>query len=299
MTINVKTVCPNKSFDISGMSYIGKPRSNTAMYITKKVSSLLPALIEVDNCLVFAENGLSVSAKLEEKHAFCFSDSPQKDYASFADSFYHERLELEKKIPMSLVDGRYYISETAEVGENAYIEPGCIIGPDVIIGKNAFIMAGTIIKHSIIGDNFVSNEYALIGSNGFTMTEDDCGNKFRIPTLGRVIIGNNVEVGAHDNISCGSGGDTIIDDYVKLDSLVHVGHDVHIHKNTEIASGTILGGFSSIGERVFMGINTTVRNRVSIEDGAFISMGAAVMKNVSQQLEMIGNPARPVPTVNR
>ena len=115
--------------------------------------------------------------------------------------------------------------------KTAYIEPGCFIGHNVKIGDNARILYGSVIKNAVVGDNFLCNEYALIGANGFNMAEDLDGNKIRIPSLGYVIIGNNVEIGAYNNISCGSGGDTIIEDWVKIDAHVHLGHDVHLKKN--------------------------------------------------------------------
>jgi len=295
MTINVKKIVSDKDFDIIGMSYIGNPRSNTAMFITKKVEPLISALEPVDNCLVFAESGIIVSDVLSEKHAFYYSQTPQLDYANFANQFAEAQFKEECKFKYKLTSGGYYVSDDVTIPEDAYIEPGCQIGPSVKIGSNARILKGTVIRHTIIGDNFLSNPYAVIGSNGFTMTDDENGNKIRIPTLGRVIIGNSVEVGAHNNISCGSGGDTIIEDNVKIDSLVHVGHDDHLCSNCEIASGTILGGFVTVGSGTFVGINSTVRNRIEIGNNVFISMGSSVMKTVEDNAKVIGNPARPLP----
>ncbi len=77
------------------------------------------------------------------------------------------------------------------------------------------------------------------------MTQDREGNRTRIPSL---IIGDFVEVGVSDNISAGSAGNTVIEDHVKLDALVHIGHDAHIKKNVEITAVSIVGGFDVIGE---------------------------------------------------
>lgn len=151
--------------------------------------------------------------------------------------------------------------------------------------------AGTVIKNAMIGDNFVSNEYAVVGAYGFTMINGDDGNKIRIPTLGKVHIGNNVEIGTHDNISCGSAGNTQIDDNVKIDALVHIGHDAHIGKNTEVTAGSIIGGFVDIGENVFIGINSCVRNRKTIGNNTVVGMGSVVVKNVKKDCTVIGNPA--------
>ena len=293
MEMNVNAVVPEKDFPIKGMSYIGAPRSNTAMFITKKVEHLLTALESVTECLVFAEEGIAVPEELDARHAFHFSRKPQLAYARFANQFAEERFSEEKRLQFQLMPGGYYLCEDSTVGEGAYIEPGCVIGPDVQIGRNARIYAGSVIRRSTIGDNFIANEHAVVGANGFNMAEDEDGNKMRIPTLGRVVIGNNVEVGVHDNISCGSGCDTIIDDYVKLDALVHVAHDDHLHKNVEITAGGIIGGFDELGEHAYVGINAVLRNRIQVGDNALIGMGSTVTKSVEANTTVAGNPAKP------
>lgn len=292
MRYAVGRIVAGKSYDILGMSYIGAPRSNTAMFITKKVEHLLSALDSVNECLIFAETGIVVSERLVKKHAFHFSEKPQLSYARFANEFADARFEEEKKLKFSLMSGGYYVSEDIDLPEDAYIEPGCVIGPDVQLGRNARILAGTVIKHTTTGDNFLSNEHAVIGANGFTMAEDEGGNKFRIPTLGRVVIGNNVEVGAHNNISCGSGGDTVIEDFVKLDALVHLGHDVRLQENVEITAGGIIGGFDNLGAHSYVGINAVLRNRINVGENAIIGMGSTVIKSVDANVTVAGNPAR-------
>ena len=290
--LNVNELCKDKNFYIVGSSYIGAPKSNTAMFITKKVEHLLSALESVSECLIFAEEGITISGTLRKEHAFVLSDKPQLAYARFVQRFADERFEEEKKLKFHLINGSYICEDTI-IGEESYVEPGCIIGPDVKIGKNAKILAGCVIKRTTAGDNLIANELSVIGANGFTMAEDDDGNKQRIPTLGRVIIGNNVEIGVHDNISCGSGCDTIIEDNVKLDALIHVGHDVHLHKNAEVTAGATLGGFLNAGEGSYIGIGSVIRNRISLGDHAFVGMGANVTKSVGANVVVAGNPAKP------
>lgn len=299
MNFNVNRIVPDKDFSISGTSYIGVPRSNTAMFITKKVEHLLVALQTVSKCLIFAENGIVVADELLNRHAFSFSSNPQLAYARFANQFEQERFKEEKTLSFNLMPGGYYVSEDCVVPDDAYIEPGCVIGPDVIIGKKARVLANSVIRRATIGDNFYANENAVVGANGFTMAEDEDGNKIRIPTLGRVIIGNNVEIGAHDNISCGSGGNTVLEDNVKVDALVHIGHDVHLKRNVELTAGTVLGGFGNIGENVFIGLNSTVKNRTEVGDSCHIDMGSVVVRSIDKELRVFGNPARKVIVPNK
>lgn len=281
------------NFEISGVSYIGNPKPNTAMFVTKKVKHLVHNLQGVSHCLIFVESGMAVDASLQSSNQFIFSDNPQSEYAKFVSELYHRRQAIERKREYTLQPGGYYIGENVTIGTNAYIEPQCIIGHDVVVGQNATILCGTVIKNSIIGDDFLANEYAVIGAFGFTMTEDKHQNKFRIPTLGKVIIGNHVEIGAHDNISCGTGDSTIIEDYVKIDALVHIGHDAHLGKNVEITAGSIVGGFARLDNNVYLGINSTVKNRIVLGGNSVIGMGSNVTKNVEADITVTGNPARP------
>lgn len=280
------------SNDILGVSYIGDPKPNTAMFVTRKVEGLLQNLMGISSCLVFAENGITVSASIQKDNFFSFSDSPQREYARFVNKLYEKQELVERKRKYTLHPDGYYVGENVTIGNNVYIEPQCIIGHDVVIGDNANILYGTVIKKSIIGNDFLANEYAVIGSFGFTMTQDEEQNKFRIPTLGRVIIGDHVEIGSHNNINRGSAGDTVIEDNVKLSALVNIGHDVHIDKNVEITSGGIIGGFAQIGESAFIGLNASVRNRIALGEHCFVGMGAAVMKSVVDNITVVGNPAK-------
>lgn len=277
---------------INGISYIGEPESHTVMYISRKVEYLLEKLKGIEGSLIFIENGIIVPEEFTKKNQFIFSDNPQREYAEYILSFAQKKWEEDRRREYKLTKEGYYIGENVVIGENAFIEPNCLISHDVIIGKNAYLKSGVKIRNTIIGDDFIANENAVIGANGFTMATDKGGNKFRIPTLGKVIIGNCVEVGALDNISAGTSGNTIIEDNVKLDALVHIGHDAQIRKNTEITAGAVIGGFSIIGEEVFIGVNSTIRNRIELEDSCFIGMGSNVINCVKTNEVVAGNPAK-------
>lgn len=283
--------CPHP---IHGASYIGKPQNNTAMYVTKKIQSQLISLQNASECLVFHEEGMEISQDLKKMHCFISSENPQLAYARFVIELNKSREEEDRTLKYTLTNEGYYLGQNVTIGENAYIEPNCVIGHHVTIGKNATILANTIIKNAIIGDNFLSNESAVVGVNGFTMFKDEDDNIYRIPTLGKVVIGNHVEIGALNNVSCGSAGDTILSDHVKLDALVHIPHDAYIEENVEVPAGAIFGGFVHIESGVFVGVNSSVRNRVRIGKNATIGMGAVVTKNVEPGTIVIGNPAKPM-----
>ena len=280
-------------FEICSVSYAGAPRKNTAMFITKNVEYLLENLKDAEECLVFVEDTMDVPAELCRKNVFVKSPAPQKDYARFVDRMAQQRARQESLRKYTLTEGGYYIGENVTLGKNARIEPGCLIGHDVVIGDNAWIKSGARIKYARIGDNFIACENCTVGTSAFTMADDENGDKIRIPTLGGVVIGNDVEIGAMSDIPCGSAGDTVIEDHVKIDALVHVGHDNRLGRNVEITCGVVVGGFNDVGEGTFLGLNAVTRNRITLGDGSRISMGAVVTQSVAPGATMTGNFAIP------
>ena len=281
--INVKTINKKYNFEIVGASYIGKPVDNTFMFVTKKVSSLLNNLEKANNCLVFVENGIDINPGFEKKHCFVFVNSPQLAYSNFALEYSKEK-EKSNRSRKYINKNNSIFGENVIIGKGTIIEPGCFIDHDVKIGDNCKIF---------VGNNTLINENALIGANGFNMTEDESGNKMRMPTLGKVIIGNCCEIGAFNNVSAGSGGDTVFEDNVKIDALVHIGHDVYLHKNVEITAGSVIGGFVEIDEGGYVGIHSVLRNRIKVGKKAFVGMGAVVTKSIDDGVTVVGNPAKP------
>lgn len=293
MQYNVKNISEEYDFFIEGVSYAGAPRNNTMMYISKKVGHLVERLSGVKECLIFVENGISVSKELKQENCFVFSENPQLAYAKFATAFESEQRKQEKVWGYSLKEGGYYVGKDVSIGENAYIEPNVLIGHNVRIGDNAVILSGAVIKHAFIGNDFLCNENAVIGDYGFTMADDENGNKYRIPTLGRVVIGDFVEIGACADVAAGACGDTILENYVKVDALVHIGHEAHLHKNTEITAGAVIGGFAELDEHSYVGINSSIKNRIYLGKECIVGMGTNVTKTVEERMTVVGNPARP------
>lgn len=292
MTKQVNLTDIDCKFEVTGASYIGKPVPNTAMFVSKKVEYLVENLRDVSNCLVFAENGITVAEEIAKNHCFVYSDKPQLQYALFTSKLAEERYCRDKNRKVTFVNNSYYLGENVTIGNNVDIMPGCFIGHDVVIGDNTRIFSGAKIQNAVIGHDVIIRENAVVGAVGFTMAEDDEGNLFRIPTLGKVLVGNYVEIGVNNNVSAGTGGNTVIESYVKLDSLVHVAHDNIIHSNVEIASGVVLAGMVEIHEGTFMGVNSSVRPMLTIGKNVTVGMGAAVTKDVMDGATVCGNPAR-------
>ena len=135
------------------------------------------------------------------------------------------------------------------------------------------------IQHVTMGDNIGIGDYSVIGKEGFGF-DPQTEYSQRWNHIGKVIIKDNVEIGANTCVDRGVLTDTIIEENVKIDNLVHVAHGVVIEKNSVIVAGTILGGSCHIGKNVFIGMNASIRDNITIGDRAFIGMGCIVTKSV-------------------
>lgn len=280
--------------DIVGVSYIGEPVSHTAMYVTKKAGGLLENLEKAEHCLVFCDASITLPDKIQKKHLIIKSVNPQLDYVRYVEALVKAREKQQKNRKYSITEYGCHFGENVMIGKNAVIEPLCLIDHDVVIGDNAKIRTGCKIRNAVIGDYFTANENAVIGSSGFTITHDEEGNLLRIPNLGKVVIGDHVEVGALADLSVGTAGNTVIGDFVKIDACVHIAHDVKIKNNVELTSGTMLGGFVTIENDVFVGVNASLRNRIVIGEHSVIGMGSVVTKQIAPYSTVVGNPAGPL-----
>ncbi len=277
--------------EIKGISYIGRPKSNTAVFVVKRVEYLIEELYKVDGCMVFAEDSIDIPEDLKNRHIFKMSKYPQKEYSEFAGELYRKKAGADRKRKYTLTEGGFFLGENVTLGDNTYIAPGCMIGHDVVIGENAEIYANAVIKNAVIGRDFILREGGVVGSDGFTFTKDENGDWLRTPSMGGVVIGNDVEIGVNTCIAQGTADHTYIGDHVKMDALVYVGHDARIMANTEISAGGIVGGYVETGEYTSVGFNASIRNRLIIGDNNVIGMGAVVTHGTEAGKVYVGNPA--------
>lgn len=185
-----------------------------------------------------------------------------------------------------------YISEDAFLGKNVSIGRGCVIEADVIIGDNATIHHNVVIRSGTkIGENCIIRSGTVIGEDGFSPSTLKNGTKELLPHFGGVRIDNDVFIGENCIIHRGSIDDTIIQDGVKLNSLVHIAHNCIIGKNTIVTMPTHISGSVKIGENCHIAA-TTIRNQCTIGNNVVLGLGSVVIKNVPDNLTMVGNPAK-------
>ena len=147
-------------------------------------------------------------------------------------------------------------------------------------------------EHVIIGENCKIKPGAVLGYEGFGFERDEEGVPFRIPHIGKVNIGDNVEIGANTVIARGTVNDTIIEDNVKIDDMVFIAHNCKIGKNTLIIAGSIICGSVIIGKNCWIGAGCCIKEKVVIGDGAIIGIGAIVIKDVPAGVTIAGMKAQ-------
>lgn len=180
------------------------------------------------------------------------------------------------------------ISSSSKIHSTAFIAQN-----NVIIGANTIIYPNvTILEDVIIGENCIIKPGAVIGTDGF---EQKVTGKGIVSVFhdGKVIIGKNVLVGGNCCIDKGfSFKDTIIEDDVKMDNLVHIAHCVHVKKGAFLIANAMIGGSTQVGERAWIAPSASLKDRISIGKDTLVGMGAVVTKNIPDSEIWAGNPAK-------
>ena len=212
-------------------------------------------------------------------------------------------------------EGKHYVGNFSVIEENVEIGDSVYIGNNVVVKKNAKIKNGAIIgDNSTIGDNvvvgenseiknLVAIEYALIGKNclihsGVKIGQDGFGfvpgksGHLKIPQIGSVGIGDDVEIGANSTIDRGALGDTKIGDGTKIDNLVHIAHNVTIGKSCFIAANVGIAGSAVLGDFVFVGGGAGIAPHINIASGIQIGPSSGVPHSLTEKGDYIGTPVR-------
>lgn len=187
------------------------------------------------------------------------------------------------KIPSSSSIGeQVVIGENARIGEHVIIAAGCVIEHDVIIGDNTKLEPHVVIKHHCeIGKNCHIFSGAVIGSDGFGYAEEN-GVWVKIPQVGRVIIHDHVDIGANTTIDRGALDDTVVEEGVKLDNLIQIGHNCIIGAHSVIAGCVGIAGSAKIGKHCKIGGAAMVLGHLEIADHVTISPGSMITRSLLQ-----------------
>ncbi|MBS1160941.1 MAG: UDP-3-O-[3-hydroxymyristoyl] glucosamine N-acyltransferase [Proteobacteria bacterium] len=174
------------------------------------------------------------------------------------------------------------IGRDVRLGEGVAIHAGCVIGDGVSIGDGTVLYANvTIYAGCQIGRNTIIHASAVIGADGFGFAPDQ-GKWVKIPQIGRVLIGDDVEIGASTSIDRGALEDTVIGDGCKLDNLVHVGHNCRIGKNCLLCGCVGIAGSTTLQDNVIVGGAGMIEGHITIASGVVISGATTVTKSIKK-----------------
>lgn len=228
--------------------------------------------------------------------------TPYKAYAKVAKAFYPDSVSLKSSGNVEFVsseaevgnnvsiDTGVVIKEGAEIGANSIICANTTIERGVVIGNNSWIGPSTTLSYCIIGERAVIHAGVRIGQDGFGFAPSNDVHE-KVPQLGRVVIGNDVEIGANTCIDRGASIDTVIGDGTKLDNLVQVGHNVVIGKGCLVAGQAGIAGSVKIGDYVMIGGQAGLSGHISIGSGAKIAAQSGVTKDIPENTSVMGFPA--------
>lgn len=174
------------------------------------------------------------------------------------------------------------IGAGAVVGERCIVGPNCTIGEEARLGADCLLHAQvTVYHHCVIGERVILHSGAVIGADGFGFANDR-GSWVKIPQIGRVVIGDDVEVGACTTIDRGALDDTVIEEGVKLDNLIQVAHNVRIGAHTAIAACTGIAGSAKIGKHCMIGGAAMIFGHIEIADRVRISTNTLITKSLTK-----------------
>ena len=178
------------------------------------------------------------------------------------------------------IDASAVISKTARLGERVSIGPGCVIGDGALIGDDACLYPRVVVyAKCAIGRRAIVHSGAVIGADGFGIAEEE-GRWIKMPQIGGVRIGDDVEIGANTTIDRGALEDTVLEDGVKLDNQIQVGHNVRIGAHTAIAGCAGIAGSADIGRHCTIGGAAIILGHLRIVDHVHISAGTLVSRSI-------------------
>lgn len=276
------------SCEITGIGALAGAKTGDLTFLSnKKYRGLLP------------ETKASAVILAEQDAADCpvsylVSENPHLSYSLVANYLFPRRAASHGISPSAIIDPEARIDPTANIAAGTVIGAGAVIGANVdigancVVGRDAQVGAATLLHPSVtlcdavvIGRNCILHPGAVIGSDGFGFA-NDAGHWVKIPQIGSVRIGNNVEIGANTTVDRGAIEDTVIHDGVKLDNQIQIAHNVEIGAHTAIAACSGISGSTKIGEYCTLAGSSGLVGHIELADHVHISGKTMVSRSIQE-----------------
>ena len=252
-------------------------------------------------CIVGAKHGTRAPAGM----ALLVAAEPYKAYARAAQLFYPAAAGEAFVHPAAFVDPTATLGPGCRVAAGAVIEEGarlgarCTVAANAVVGRNVelgddvHVGLGATLSHCIVGSRVTFHPGARIGQDGFGFAPDPRGH-VKVPQLGRVLVGNDVEIGANTTVDRGSGPDTVIGDGTWIDNLVQIGHNVRLGRGCILAGQVGISGSTHVGDFVALGGQVGLAGHLKIGSGVQIAAKSGVMNDIPAGETWFGIPAMPM-----
>jgi len=265
----------------------------TACFISERQASLLPArctpLVSNEPYRAFAKAaGLLFPAAARPQSIFGMSGIAPG-------AFVHSEARLESGVT---VDPGAVIGPGAEIGRGTVICAQAVIGPGVRIGRDGAVGAGATVTHALIGNRVILHPGVRIGQDGFGFAMGARGH-LKVPQVGRVIIQDDVEIGANTTVDRGANRDTVIGEGTKIDNLVQIGHNVEIGRHCVLVGQVGISGSAVLEDYVVVGGQAGIAGHLRIGMGAQIGAKSGVIGDLAAGGKYLGAPAKAARTFFR
>lgn len=216
------------------------------------------------------------------------TESPRLDFVRVLRNFF-------QPVVKSEIHPTAVIEQGAILGMNITIGPHAYIGPSVTLGDNCIIGAGVSIESEVhIGARCRIKANSSLGGQGFGFEYDEDGVPLHFPHLGKIVLEDDVWIGANTTVELATLGATLIQCGAKIDDLVQVGHNVTVMKNSLVMANTVLCGGSTVGERCWIAPNSVVKEKVNIGHDVTVGLGSVVIRDFANGQVVAGVPAKPL-----
>ena len=265
------------------------PDDSTMSYCSAKRANALDLIRETRAGVVLCPTDVSIDEFAASGKTYIVVENPRLSFLRLVNILY----------PQPRPHGIHataVIDPNAKIGKDVYIGPystigECEIGDETVIHGHVHIYSNFV----KIGKHCTIYAHTAIGTDGFGYGRTEADELEFFPSIGGVIIGDDVDIHCHCNVDRGTLGDTIIGQGTKIDKYNHIGHNVHIGKHCLIMAQSVFSGGAQIGDYVTMGICVAIRDQgIRVGDRAFVGMASVLTKDVPAGASYMGAPARPI-----